>query len=108
MSDLDRVMKELIQAIKESEEYRDYLEAREILSADEEKYRRTNLYRKQCYLFQVRETPMTEITYLTDFREELTEDPEIERFILAENALCRMIQKINYSIVDEIDFEIGF
>lgn len=108
MSDLDRAMEELIQVIKTSDEYRDYQEAREVLSGDEEKYEKTNLYRKQCYQFQTRETPMTEITYLTGFREELTKDQDIEHFILAENALCKMIQKINYRIVDGIDFEIGF
>lgn len=107
MSDLGHMVLELIQLIKTSDKYKEYQEAREILSRDKEKYDRANHYRKECYRFQTRETPMSELEHLTAVRKELVKDYDTERYILSENELCRLVQKIIYGIVDELDIEIA-
>lgn len=108
MSDLAKSVEQLVEAIKTSEEYADYLQARDTLSKDPEKYQRTNSFRSQCYQFQTSSETLTGIQDITEMYNELVKDSEIEHFLLAELALCRMIQKINYRIIDEMDFELGF
>ena len=39
---------------------------------------------------------------------EFRKNPLVKQYLEAENALCRVIQEVNWTLIEELDFDIGF
>ena len=36
------------------------------------------------------------------------QNPLVAEYLAAENAFCRVVQKVNWTLIEELDFEVGF
>jgi cell fate (sporulation/competence/biofilm development) regulator YlbF (YheA/YmcA/DUF963 family) len=107
---LEQAIQNLTQCVKSSEAYHSYLEAKQVIFADQEKFKRVSHYRKRNYEFQNSniQDPLGEAQRIAEEHTELTKDPEIEKYLDAELELCRMVQQVNYDLIKELEFELGF
>ena len=39
---------------------------------------------------------------------EFRKNPLVAEYLAAENAFCRVVQKVNWTLIEELDFEVGF
>lgn len=98
----------LVDALKESPEYQKYQEMRARIHMDPEKERQVNEFRKRIYLLQNSREQVdlfTEIDRLQEESAPLRAQPDVSEYLAAELALCRMVQHINYRLMEEIDFD---
>lgn len=109
MNRVDECIGNLVEALKESEEYRNYLEMLGRLQQDPEKKKQVDEFRKRNYLLQNSRDPQIdlfmEIDHLQKESAPLRAQPDVSEFLAAEIALCRMVQHINYRLMQEIDFD---
>ncbi len=111
MSEVEKHKKELAKAIVNSEEYKEYLRCRDILAKNVDLYRSVNEMRKQNFMLQNAEdvSNMFEETEKLRCRyEEIRNNIVVNNFLRAEMCLCRMIQDINRTLMNAIDFDMGF
>lgn len=98
--------------IKNSETYLEYIKARDIIRQRPELYSKVNEFRRKNYeiqnsksssdLFDAVETITANKDY-NDFRK----DPQVDSFLEAELALCRLMQDTCGIVVNGIDFELS-
>lgn len=108
MNRLDESMDSLIAAFKESPEYIRYQELWERIKKDPEKQQAVNEFRKKSYLLQNSREQIdlfTEIDRLQQESAPLRAQPDVSEYLAAELALCRMVQHINYRLMQEIEFD---
>lgn len=109
MNRLDESISNLIAALKDSPEYRKYQEMWEKIKQEPEKEQQVNEFRKRTYLLQNSRDPQvdlfTEIDRLQQESAPLRAQPDVTEYLAAELALCRMVQHINYRLMQEIDFD---
>lgn len=109
MNRLDESISNLVAALKDSPEYRNYQEMWERMKQDPQKVQQVNDFRKRTYLLQNSRDPQvdlfTEIDRLQQESAPLRAQPDVSEYIAAELALCRMVQHINYRLMQEIDFD---
>lgn len=109
MNRLDESISNLIAALKDSPEYLKYQEMCEKIKQDPQKHQQVNEFRKRTYLLQnSREQQVdlfTEIDRLQEESAPLRAQPDVTEYLAAELALCRMVQHINYRLMQEIDLD---
>lgn len=109
MNRLDESISNLVAALKDSPEYRNYQEMWERMKQDPQKVQQVNDFRKRTYLLQNSRDPQvdlfTEIDRLQQESAPLRAQPDVSEYLAAELALCRMVQHINYRLMQEIDFD---
>lgn len=108
MNRVDESIDFLVTAFKESPEYQKYQEMRTKIRLDPEKERQVNEFRKKTYLLQNSREPIdlfTEIDHLEQESAPLRAQPDVNEYLEAELAVCRMVQHINYRLMQEIDFD---
>lgn len=108
MNRVDESIDLLVTAFKESPEYQKYQEMRAKIQLDPEKERQVNEFRKKTYLLQNSREPIdlfTEIDRLQQESAPLRAQPDVNEYLGAELAVCRMVQHINYRLMQEIDFD---
>jgi cell fate (sporulation/competence/biofilm development) regulator YlbF (YheA/YmcA/DUF963 family) len=109
MSSVWQCTESLTEAIAQSEEYKAYNEAREIISSNVELSIKLNEYRLRSFHLQnsasseeyLDELDLLELEYV-----QLKKDPKVIAFLATELRLCRMIQEINTAIAKLIDLEL--
>lgn len=98
---------ELIKDIKQSDVYAEYKEALLALQKDPALLEMADAFRtEQFQAMDLCETPIC-FAYASDMEEryeKISTYPEIDRFLKAELALCRLLQRIQTSIVEAMDF----
>lgn len=107
MNRVDECITELVNALKETEEYQQYQERRSKLRQEPEKMQQVNEFRKRSYLLQNSKESIdlfTEIDRLQEESASLRAQPDVSEYLAAELALCRRVQHINYRLIQEIDF----
>lgn len=99
---------ELSNMIRESEEYKRYLAAKEAISADVDLYNRVNEYRKKNFTLQnsTSNNRIDELRELENEYREIMKNTIVREFLNSELILCRKMQKINELIVDGLDLDI--
>lgn len=111
MEVIEEKLTNLIAAIKSSSEYRDYLEAKKEVEKDPEKKRNLDKYRTKIYEIQ-NSYGGADLYHSIDRIEQESEkfraDPIVDRFLAAELALCRIVQKINWTLIEALDFDMEF
>lgn len=99
----------LLNAIRQSPEYREFEEARKPVNADPKLRRKVDAFRRKSFLFQNADTQVDVPADRNDLfleRTELRENEEINRYLDAELAMCRMLRSIALNVLNVTDIEI--
>ena len=108
--DINNALDELIRALRESEEYKNYEDAKEALKDDGEAHGRMDAYRAHAYrvsnLSVCREDSFDDMRVLMDERSEVMKNPAVKNYLVSEMKLCRMLQHVCASILEITDMEI--
>ncbi|MDE6888101.1 MAG: YlbF family regulator [Eubacterium sp.] len=111
MSQVNEALEGLIQAIWEGEEYQRYQKIRAKVHEIPELEQRINAFRKKNYEVQNR-TDECKLYDQVDGLEregiEFRKDPLVNEYLSAELGICRLFQRINWELVRNIDFDLGF
>ena len=107
---IEAALEQLVTAMKNSEEYVRFKRAEAKVAEFSGLQQRIDEFRSSWYALQSSGSPdlfekidQVEETY-TDFRE----NPYVQEFLSAELALCRMFQQVNWTIMQNLDFDTGF
>lgn len=111
MSQIKEALDGLVQAIGSSEEFIRYQKIREKVHGFPELEQKITEFRKKNYLLQnsqgtvdlFEETDRMEQEY-----KEFRKNPLVAEYLAAENDICTIIQQINWTLIEELDFEVGF
>lgn len=108
---IENKVRELREAILNSEEYQNYLKYMQALKEDEELYKRANELRKKVFILQNGNNQHEQKQRLeglaTEF-EMLRKDERVGDFLQHELDLCRLLQQINSLMYESIDLGIDF
>lgn len=110
-SRIDRALEELIYALQTSPEYGRYQEIRRKIREYPQLEEAVHAFRKKNYEaqnFMEGGNLYNRMEELERESEQLRKDPLIDEYLKAELALCRLFQNINWTIVRNIDFDLGF
>lgn len=108
MTMIEQATEAFILAIKQTEEYREYIIQKEKISRYPELKEQIYEYRKKNYELQLlgdSEELFEKIDAFQREYESFLEDPLVSDFLAAELAFCRMMQEINIRIMEGVDFE---
>lgn len=95
-------------ALHETKVYQEYLDAKEALKQDKERWETLQQYRKKRYEIQQLAGGDELYERMESFvleEQQYRLNPQVAAFLDAELALCRMMQEIFFSMVDSLDFE---
>ena len=101
---------ELMDLVRSSEDYREYLESLEVIRENEQMYRELNIFRRDNMMVDFVENPeerSAEMDRIYRDHRELLTDPVILRFLSCEQKVCRMMQKIYDTISENIDLDMS-
>ena len=105
-SSVEQSLDNLIDTIKSDDIYLEYKKQLDLLRQDPELKRQVDDFRKRNYDMQM--DGDLDFAKLDSFREEYREfrtNPLVDSFLAAELDFCRMMQNINFKIIDAVDFE---
>lgn len=109
MEALDKNIKSLISVIKKTDVYKQYKKQEEILKADEQLWERVYQFRINNFQLQ-NEAGRNNLFHVAEqlCREsaELRRNPEVNAYLDAELALCKMLQKICRDVIGGIDLDV--
>lgn len=108
MDAVNRNIHLLLTAIQKSEVYRNYKKQEEILEKNPELYARVQQFRADNFCLQNEEKGnlLQAADHLAKESAELRRNPEVNAYLDAELALCRMMQQICKTLTDGIDIKI--
>ncbi len=101
-------VKELTQAVKTSQIYREYEMQLIKVKKHPELYESVNEFRVKNFELQTQESSdglYEKAEKLEQEYENIIENPMVSDFLRAELAFCRMMQEVNIYIAQELDFE---
>ena len=101
--EVEQALENLINTIKTDEVYREYHKELDLLRQSPELKRQVDDFRKRNYDMQMSEN--LDFAKLSAFQEEFRENPLVDSFLAAELDFCRMMQNINFKLVEAVDFE---
>lgn len=110
MYQVEECLDNLVAAFKESPEYKEYLRMREVIHKEPEKEKAIHEFRRRNFeLHKCRNVDLyTEMDRLQQEFAPLRSEPHVNEYLAAELAVCRMVQRINYRLMEEIEFDMGF
>ena len=99
MEQINEALHTLLAAIKECDEYKEYQKNKERVHEKPELEKAIHEFRKRNY--QVQNSKNADL---------FDEIDRLERaeYLASELAFCRIIQHINWSLIENLDFEVGF
>ena len=108
MDAVNRNIHLLLTAIQKSEVYRNYKKQEEILEKNPELYARVQQFKADNFRLQNEEKGnlLQAADRLAKESAELRRNPEVNAYLDAELALCRMMQQICKTLTDGIDIKI--
>ena len=111
MDSVDVCLNALIDAVLSSEEYRQYRALQEQISLEPEKEKAINNFRRRNYLLQRNKDNIDlfdEIDKLEQEFQEFRQEPLVEEYLSAELSVCRLVQRINRKLMEQVDFDTEF
>lgn len=111
MNQVQAVTRELISAVRQSDEYVRYQKAKQEIFRYPLLKARADEFRKRNYEMQNTRGDIDifeEADKLQEEYAEVTENPVVREYLTAENAFCRVIQQINWQLIESLDFEADF
>lgn len=109
MNAISRNIQILLAVIKRSDEYLEYRKQEEILSANPELWERVDKFRANNFRLQndsSHEDLFERAEKLARESAELRKIPEVNAYLDAELAMCRMLQKVCKTLIDGVDIKI--
>ncbi|MCI8282310.1 MAG: YlbF family regulator [Lachnospiraceae bacterium] len=111
MNQIDACIEKLIDAILTSEAYQQYLSIREKVKQSPGMEQAIHEFRRRN--FQMRKDGENldlyeEIDRLGEEFAKLRSEPLVNEYLAAELAVCRLFQKINRSLLEQVEFDLGF
>ena len=111
MRDVNEAIDDLMEAVRGSDAFVRYQAIREKVHGFPELERKITEFRKKNYELQnsrgevdlYEETDRMEQEY-----REFRKNPMVQEYLSAENSLCKMVQQINWTLIQGLDFEVGF
>lgn len=104
---VEQRLQELIQALKNTEAYRDFRHYKRILDGDPSLAARVDAYRTECFRMQCdSQDLLTDGENLRRTYADLWNNPAAVRFLSAENTLCRHIRNISLTLSSQISVEL--
>jgi len=111
MSEIDRLKNELAEAVKNSEEYVDFIECKRLLAENPETECAVDEMRRKNFELHNSEGIDDSFDTIDDIRrkyEYVGAQDVAGDFLKAELCLCRMVQDICKTIIEDIDFNLDF
>jgi len=108
---IENKVRELREAILNSEEYQNHQKYMQVLREDAELYKKVNDLRKTTFILQNGNNQQEQKQKLEEAAmefENLRRDGRVENFLQNELDLCRLLQQINRLIYESIDMGIDF
>lgn len=106
MSKLDSTVEQLIEAILDSEIYREYDAQRNRVNQYPELKAQIDEFRKRNFLLQrSADNAFEKIEQFEKEYEDFRENPMVSEFLAAELAFCRMMQDISFRVTEAVHFE---
>ena len=108
-AEVRRRLDDLLQALRSSEECRQFTEARARLNEEPKKRRKTDEFRRRNFLYQNSEEHDLEQEQVEMYREreKLRRDPVIDDYLNAELVFCRMLRQIGLEIMNAEDLDLS-
>ena len=109
MENVTKCTQELVAAICNSRAYANYEEAKRKMRENDELREKLNQFRRTNYEFQNRKDSVDWYEDVANFErenEEFRKDPLVEEYLQSELELCRMLPRINQSLVRAVHLEI--
>jgi cell fate (sporulation/competence/biofilm development) regulator YlbF (YheA/YmcA/DUF963 family) len=104
------VLDELVDAMKNSEEYKRFKKAEAKVHEFPGMQSKIDAFRKGWYTMQANGAP--DLFVQTDYYEakhaDFRENPYVQEYLAAELAVCRMYQQVNWTIMQNLDFDTDF
>ena len=110
MEQINGALLALLKAIKECDEYKNYQRMKEQIHEKPELEKAIHEFRKRNYQVQNSKNAdlFDEIDRLEREKIKLCENPLAAEYLAAELAFCRIIQHSNWSLIEDLDIEVGF
>lgn len=108
MSELTGAVDKLIEAIKDSREYKNYTREKEKVARFPELKAQIDEFRIRNYKLQSMTNDDELFHKMEEFEreyEKFREDPLVSDFLAAELDFCRMMQEVNIQVTAALDFE---
>lgn len=109
MSKVYDMLEEFVDALRNSDEYKEYRAAKDVLDLYPDKKRRVNEFREQNFeMHNNIEDPqrlMDESDRFEQEYEELNADPNVHRFMESELAFVKLMQRVYDRISETIDLD---
>lgn len=108
MNDLSTAAEFFIDAIKNTESYRNYLTQKEKIEKFPELKNRIDEFRIRTFELQNLSTSDELFDKIDEFEveyERFRENPVVDAFLSAEISFCRMMQEANWKITEALDFD---
>ncbi len=110
MNQIEEKLEALVREVKESAVYQEYQRVRELVHQEPEKEKAVHEFRRRNFeLHKRRDVDLyTEMDRLEKEFAPLRAETYVNEYLAAELAVCRMVQHINYRLMEEIEFDLGF
>lgn len=111
MQKINQLKAEIADTIKESTEYKEYKRLEAIVNMDPNLKRSIDEFRRRNY--EIQNSGQVEDIFaaheeLNNQYKDMRNQYMVNRYLLAEVCLCRMVQDICRAVVDSIDFDLDF
>ena len=111
MQKINQLKAEIADTIKESTEYKEYKRLEAIVNMDPNLKRSIDEFRRKNY--EIQNSGQVEDIFaaqeeLNNQYKDMRNQYMVNRYLLAEVCLCRMVQDICRAVVDSIDFDLDF
>ena len=107
MQKINQLKAEIADTIKESTEYKEYKRLEAIVNMDPNLKRSIDEFRRRNYEIQVEDIFAAQEELNNQYKD-MRNQYMVNRYLLAEVCLCRMVQDICRAVVDSIDFDLDF
>lgn len=108
MNRVNTALKELVAAILDSPEYREFDRQLSVMKNYPELKSQIDAFRQENFTLQHSTDPEELLDKVDEFSkryEEFRRNPMVEAFLSAELDFCRMVQDINQEILEAVNFE---
>ncbi|WP_455715785.1 YlbF family regulator [Anaerosporobacter sp.] len=101
-------LKNLIDSIKDSDEYNQYQRIYKEFTEDENLLARLNDFRKKSYDIQLNENSLEICKSLREEYKDILMLPNVQEFLISEKKINDILRNINHYIWDNIDLNVDF
>ncbi|MCR5273334.1 MAG: YlbF family regulator [Lachnospiraceae bacterium] len=107
-SDIKEALDNLVEVIKQSQEYQEYVNAKAVLALDDNLAKKVDEYRRKNSDLQDNKDTLFDASFILQKQyEDIINASAARTFLTAENNICRIFQQINYKLLEDLNFELS-